>query len=215
MPIHRPEPGAELHRGEATVPRKAATIILLRGGEQALEVLLVRRNPEARFMGGAWVFPGGSVDADEVERSDGDGQTALRSAAIRELREEAGITLTPDAELVAFARWVTPAQVKTRFDTWFYLSESPAGAEPEVDGSEIVDARWLSPAEALAAGESGELFLVFPTIRQLQELSRFTSVELLLEHARGLEVSPIEPRILLDDENPRIVMPGEPGYETS
>ena len=59
----RPAPGEELNPGRVTEPRQAATVILLRGGAERLEVLLVRRNPEARFMGGAWVFPGGAVDA--------------------------------------------------------------------------------------------------------------------------------------------------------
>ena len=76
MEIDRPAPGEELNPGEETIPRPAASVILLRGGEETLEVLLVRRNPQARFMGGAWVFPGGSVD-----RSEGEGQGALRAAA--------------------------------------------------------------------------------------------------------------------------------------
>ena len=45
-----------------TPARQAATVILLRGGARTLEVLLVKRTPAARFMGGAWVFPGGAVD---------------------------------------------------------------------------------------------------------------------------------------------------------
>ena len=88
MQIDRPAPGEELNPGPETVPRPAATVILLRGGAGVLEVLLVHRNPQARFMGGAWVFPGGAVD-----RGEGDGQAALRSAAARELSEEAGIAL--------------------------------------------------------------------------------------------------------------------------
>src|ERR1700716_2352182 len=140
MEIDRPAPGEELNEGAETVPRPAATVILLRGGEHALEVLLVRRNPEARFMGGAWVFPGGAVD-----RAEGEGDAALRAAAIREVSEEAGITLEDAAGLVPFSRWITPAQVKIRFDTWFFLAPVPAGASPSVDGSEIVDARWISP----------------------------------------------------------------------
>ena len=44
-------------------------MILLRGGAERLEVLLVRRNPQARFMGGAWVFPGGAVDEGETHRA--------------------------------------------------------------------------------------------------------------------------------------------------
>ncbi len=202
------EPGAVFNEGAATVPRPAATVILLRGGRERLEVLMVRRNPEARFMGGAWVFPGGSVD-----RGEGDGQLALRAAAVRELREEAGIVLGDDAELVPFARWITPAEIKTRFDTWFYLAAAPADAAPQVDATEIVDFRWLTPSDALAAGAAGELFLVFPTIKQLEQLSVFASAAELLDHARGQEVAPIEPRVLVSGETARIVLPGEPGYD--
>jgi 8-oxo-dGTP pyrophosphatase MutT (NUDIX family) len=202
------EPGAELNAGPATVPRQAATVILLRGGFERLEILLVQRNPAARFMGGAWVFPGGAVNP-----GDGAGQGGLRAAALRELEEEAGIGLGHDAELVPFARWITPAQVRTRFDTWFYLAPSPEAAEPRVDGAEVVDFRWSTPADALAAGEAGELFLVFPTIKQLQQLSGFASAETLLDHARRSEIAPIEPRVVGSGETARVVLPGDPGYD--
>jgi 8-oxo-dGTP pyrophosphatase MutT (NUDIX family) len=203
-----PEPGPELNLGRETGPRPAATVILLRGGAIALEVLLVQRNPNARFMGGAWVFPGGAVDRDE-----GSGQKGLRAAAIRELSEEAGITIEDPDRLVAFARWITPPQVKTRFDTWFYLARAPPHSQPDVDGSEVVDARWYQPAGALAAAASGDLLLVFPTIKQLQQLSEFDSAEALLAHARGRVVRPVQPRVVMSGETARIVLPGEAGYE--
>src|SRR5450631_3043189 len=116
MATDRPGPGEELNPGLETVPRLAATVILLRGGTDALEVLLVQRNPQSRFMAGAWVFPGGAVD-----RAEGCGDHALRAAALRELNEEAGVALTSPDELVAFSRWITPAAVKIRYDTWFFL----------------------------------------------------------------------------------------------
>jgi 8-oxo-dGTP pyrophosphatase MutT (NUDIX family) len=208
MEIDRPGPGEELNRGEETVPRAAATVILLRGGDAALEVLLVRRNPGARFMGGAWVFPGGAVD-----RHEGDGQGALRAAAVRELEEEAGIQLADPDALVPFSRWITPAEVKIRFDTWFYLAPAPPDASPTPDGSEIVDARWLSPAAALEAYRGGELFMVFPTIKHLEQLAGFASAETLLRHARGRDVRPVQPRVVMAGETARILLPGEPGYD--
>jgi 8-oxo-dGTP pyrophosphatase MutT (NUDIX family) len=204
----RPGPGEELNPGRETVPRQAATVIVLRGGTDALEVLLVRRNPAARFMGGAWVFPGGAVDRDE-----GRGQDALRAAAVREVSEEAGIELASPDQLIPFSRWITPAQVRTRFDTWFYLAELPAGAEPSVDGGEVVAWRWYEPAEALAAAGRDELLLVFPTIKHLEELSAFRSARELIEHARGREIRPVQPRVVLDGDSARVVLPGEPGYE--
>jgi 8-oxo-dGTP pyrophosphatase MutT (NUDIX family) len=208
MQIDRPAPGEELNEGPQTVPRLAATVILLRGAADALEVLLVRRNPEARFMGGAWVFPGGAVD-----RSEGEGQAALRAAAMREVAEEAGIELTDPDSLVLFSRWITPAQVKTRFDTWFYLAAVPNAVDPAIDGSEIVDARWYEPRAALEAHRRGELFMVFPTIKHLEQVSGFASAAALIAHARGRDVEPVRPRVVVSGETARIVLPGEPGYD--
>jgi 8-oxo-dGTP pyrophosphatase MutT (NUDIX family) len=206
--IDRPAPGEELNRGPETPPRPAATVIVLRGGTEELEVLLVKRNPESRFMGGAWVFPGGAVD-----RSEGAGEEALRSAGLRELREEAGITLDDPGELVPFSRWITPAEVKIRFDTSFFLAPLPSGQQPEVDGGEVVEWRWYSPQRALDAYRDGELFLVFPTIKHLEQLSGFDNAEALIEHTRGREVRPVQPRVLMSGETARVVLPGEPGYD--
>jgi len=207
--IDRPGPGEELNRsGEETVPRQAATVILLRGGGQALEVLLVRRTPEARFMGGVWVFPGGAVDAGE-----GDGDAAHRVAALRELEEEAGIRVSDPGSLVKFSRWITPAQVRIRYDTHFFLVPAPDGQQPAIDGSEIVDHGWFSPGDALAAHARGELPLVFPTIKHLEQLGAFPTADALLAYARGREVGPVQPRVVTQGETARIVLPGEPGYE--
>jgi 8-oxo-dGTP pyrophosphatase MutT (NUDIX family) len=213
MKAPRPEPGAEFNPGPATVPRLAATVIVLRGGGDSLEVLLAQRTPEARFMGGAWVFPGGAVSPQDGDGDgDGEGDAALRAAAVRELHEEAGIALADPAQLVAFSRWITPEEVKIRYDTWFFLAALPEGSEPEVDGEEMVDARWYTPDAALAAGESGEILLVFPTIKHLEQISAFASAHDLLAHARARRVTPVRPRVVGSGEQARIVLPGEPGY---
>jgi len=203
----RPGPGETLNDGPATPARQAASVILLRGGTGDLQVLLVRRTPRARFMGGVWVFPGGAVDARE-----GEGDEAHRVAAVRELEEEAGIALEDPATLVKFSRWITPAEVQIRFDTHFFLAELPAGQEPHVDGEECVDLGWFTPRAALAANDADEIQLVFPTIKHLEQLSEFPSVESLLAYARGREVQPVQPKVVLEGEIARIVLPGEPGY---
>ena len=208
MEVQRPGPGEELNPGQESVPRPAATVIVLRGGADALEVLLVKRNPASKFMGGAWVFPGGAVD-----RNEGEGQAALRAAAMRELGEEAGIELNDPDTLIPFSRWITPAAVKIRFDTWFYLTPLPDGATPEIDGNEIVDARWYEPRQALEAAGRGELLLVFPTIKHLEQISPFESAQALMEYAQGREILPVQPRVVMQGETARILLPGEPGYE--
>jgi 8-oxo-dGTP pyrophosphatase MutT (NUDIX family) len=204
---HDASTGEEYNPGPVTEPRQAATVILLRGEDEQLEVLLVRRTPKARFMGGVWVFPGGAVDAGE-----GDGDAAHRAAAIRELREEAAISLSDPDTLVKFSRWITPAQVKIRFDTHFFLAPLPDGQEPRVDGEEVIDLGWFTPAAALEAHRAEEIALVFPTIKHLEQLSGFVSVQELLDHARGRDVQPVEPKVFLEGEVARVLLPGDPGY---
>jgi 8-oxo-dGTP pyrophosphatase MutT (NUDIX family) len=207
MRIDRPPPGEELNRGQETVPREAASVILLRDAVDqpaGVEVLLVQRNPAARFMGGAWVFPGGSVH-------DGDGGPA--GTALRELGEEASVALTDGAALVPFSRWITPAEVKVRFDTWFYLAAAPVDVDPACDGRECVDLRWMSPRAALEAGQRGEMLLVFPTIKHLEQVAAFGSVEEALKAAHEREVEPVLPKVVVEEGGARVVLPGEPGYD--
>ena len=206
--VDRPAPGEELNSGAVTPPRLAATVILLRGGAEALELLLVKRNPEARFMGGVWVFPGGAVDA-----SEGEGDVALRAAAVRELDEEAGIRLDDPSAIVPFSRWITPAEVKIRFDTWFFLAPAPEGAEPRIDGEEAVDSGWFTPQAALDAHRAGEILLVFPTIKHLEQLAPFATADELIAHAHGKEVLPVQPKVVMGGETARVLLPGEPGYD--
>jgi 8-oxo-dGTP pyrophosphatase MutT (NUDIX family) len=185
-------------------PRQAASLILLRDSADGPEVLLVQRNPEQRFMGGAWVFPGGAVHDDDADHA---------AAAIRELEEEAGVRLPAGHHVVPWSRWITPEEVVVRFDTWFYVTEAPEGAEAVVDGGECVDARWLRPAAALEEHQHGELMLVFPTIKHLEALTRMESVAEALEKARSREVVPVQPRVVVRDGKPEVLLPGEPGYD--
>jgi 8-oxo-dGTP pyrophosphatase MutT (NUDIX family) len=165
-------------------------------------------------MADTWVFPGGALERD-AEGAGAEGEDrAHRAAAVRELREEAGITLAgEEAELVEFAHWITPAQLSIRFDARFYLARVHESCEPSVDGAECVEARWLTPGAALDAARAGHLLLAFPTVKQLEQLSAFARAEELIEHARGLSVTPVEPRVRIREGAAEILLPGERGYE--
>ena len=204
MAIDRPGPGEELNTGEEAPARAATSVILLRDSPKGPEVLLVQRNPASRFMGGAWVFPGGAVR---------DGDADPRATGVRELEEEAGVALGDGHELVPFSRWITPAQVKIRFDTWFFVARAPEGTEAAPDGEECVDSRWLRPAGALDEFREDRLMLVFPTIKHLERLAQYGSVDDALASARSREVQPVQPRVLVEGDQARVVMPGEPGYD--
>jgi 8-oxo-dGTP pyrophosphatase MutT (NUDIX family) len=209
----------ERHRGPAeapnlgtpSVPRPAASIVLLRRGgkhaERALEVLLLKRSEEAKFMPGVWVFPGGSVDP-----GDGPGQAGFRACAVRELAEEAAIELPAGGELVPFSRWITPEVISTRFDAWFFLALAPAHTPPKPDGVETIEAAWFQPSAALEAQAAGDIVLAFPTLSQLQSLLPFrTSDEALAAH-RERPLEAILPKVIGTPEDHRVVLPGDPDY---
>jgi hypothetical protein len=114
---------------------------------------------------------------------------------------------------VKYSRWITPAEVKTRFDTHFFLVAADDDVAPRCDGVECVDLTWSTPHGALEAFQDGRMALVFPTIKHLEQFSAFPSADALLEHARGQDVRPIQPRVLVSGETARVVLPGEPGYD--
>ncbi len=198
--------------GAPSTPRPAASIVLLRRGgkhaQRALEVLLLRRSEEARFMPGVWVFPGGSLD-----EADGAEEAGLRACALRELSEEAGIELEAGEELVPFTRWITPEVIATRFDAWFFLALAPAHTPPQPDGIETTEARWFQPAAALEAQAAGELVLSFPTVTQLGWLAEFGTSDEAMAAYRERTVEPILPKVIADEgPEPRVVLPGDPDY---
>ena len=200
----------ELNPGAPVEPRPAAGVILMRrGGEHSssgLEVLLGKRTSLARFMADVWVFPGGAVDGSAND------DRAHRATALRELEEEATVTLAGPDTLVPFSRWITPVEVKIRYDTRFYLAQAPAHTVAQPDGEEIVEIGWFAPADALARHHEGGLLLVFPTIKMLETLARFGSPEEALETVGSIAVEPILPRVDTSGPQPRILLPGDPGY---
>jgi 8-oxo-dGTP pyrophosphatase MutT (NUDIX family) len=125
-------------------------------------VLLVRRNRRLDFHGGAWVFPGGRLDpGDYVPEGAGDVVAAARRAAVREAKEEAGVSIEGE-QLTLFARWITPDFMPKRFDTWFFAGTA-VDQDVRVDGGEIHEHAWMRPADALSAQARGEIELPPPT----------------------------------------------------
>lgn len=163
--------------------RPAATVVVVREGASGAEVLLLRRSEFGAFPG-MWVFPGGRVDVadegdDEIDKA--------RTAAVREAAEEVGLTLDPDS-LVRWAHWTPPAIEPKRFNTWFFvapMTDDSDDAAVQIDGHEIVEHRWLSPADAIAAG----LPMAPPTYVTLRQLAEHPTLAatLTLGPPRGIE----------------------------
>lgn len=189
----------------------AATVVLLRDGRDGCEVLLVRRNARLSFHGGAWVFPGGRIDAADY-RGGGDVLEAARRAAVREAHEEAGVTVVDDG-LLLFSRWVTPEGLPKRFDTWFFAAR--AGAEEvQIDGGEIHDHQWLSPAAALAAQSAGTLELPPPTFVTLTQLSGLGGAAETLGRLAVRPFEMFEPHLHMTADGAVTLYAGDDAYES-
>ena len=121
------------------------------------------------------------------------------------------LTLATD-RLVYFAHWITPEENPIRFDTRFFVAEAPRGQEATADDEEIIGVRWLTPREALEARRRGEMSLRFPTVKNLELLGIAPSVPDVLARLAQREVPAIRPRVIVQGDVQRVLLPGDPGY---
>jgi glyoxylase-like metal-dependent hydrolase (beta-lactamase superfamily II)/8-oxo-dGTP pyrophosphatase MutT (NUDIX family) len=196
-------------------------VLLLRDSPQGVEVLMTRRSMTASFAPGAYVFPGGGVDAADAaahslvarRATQTDVRLTQAIAAIRESFEELGVLMVRHAdgrhaddadiaaldrsqpfaaqcaarglvlaadEVFAFAHWVTDRDLPRRFDVPFLVARMPAGQTPVADEAEQFEPQWVRPADALARHKAGDFFIIFPTIRTLERLQTYATVEAVL-----------------------------------
>ena len=193
-------------------PRPSATVVLLRDVAGEIEVLLVRRHESLAFHGGAWVFPGGRIEPSDRERSGADGVEAARNAAVREAREETGLSLEP-ASLRPFAEWVTPEELPKRFRTWFFVARV-SGAKVRIDGGEVVDHSWISPARALAARREGAMDLPPPTFVTLTHLASHATAQSAIAALTSRGIVPFYPRVHKNRDGGCMLYQGDVAYET-
>src|SRR6218665_3203491 len=88
----------------------------------------------------------------------------------------------------AFTCWPTgpptatrPAASRGPFWAPFLVARMPEGQTRVADEAEQFEPLWVRPADALARHEAGQFFMIFPTIRTLQRLSRFADTQAVLD----------------------------------
>jgi 8-oxo-dGTP pyrophosphatase MutT (NUDIX family) len=205
----------------ATDAIPAATVVLLRDGATGVETLMLRRDTALEFAGGAWVFPGGRVDADDypegTDRGSADDSatlTAARNAAVRETAEEAGLEIDA-SDLVWFAHWTPDVSTARRFATWFFVVRAPAGAVT-IDDGEIRAHEWVAPAEVVARHRDGEVSILPPTWMTLLDLQVAPTVEELLAHLGAREPAIYVSKIAQTSDGVMVAMwDGDAGYDDS
>jgi 8-oxo-dGTP pyrophosphatase MutT (NUDIX family) len=115
--------------------------------------------------------------------------------------------------LVPLSRWITPEQERKRFDTVFFVAEAPdADADGSADGVEIADARWSPAAAVLERYAAGEVQLAPPTLRTLEDLAGFTTVNRVMAWAAASRHLTLAPRLHVEQERRMLLLPGDPLY---
>ena len=117
-------------------------------------------------------------------------------------------------DIYYFAHWITPVGPTRRYDTRFFVAAAPPGQVPAHDDRETIATVWINPADALEQQKAGKFDLIFPTIKNLEAISRFdTAADLLAAAAAIDEVVTVLPRVINDDHGLRILLPGDAGYD--
>jgi 8-oxo-dGTP pyrophosphatase MutT (NUDIX family) len=199
--------------GEPSVLIPAATVIVVRDGDDGIEALMLRRNSKLAFAGGMWVFPGGRLDEEDHHPDDPDELTAFRRAAVREAKEEADLDLDIDS-LVLFSHWEPPPITPKRFATWFFLAPAPSGsaADVTIDDGEIHEWTWMRPEHALARRDLLEIELAPPTWVTLHELSACAGVADALDLCGRREPEHFTTKIAMVESDVIALWHGDAGY---
>jgi 8-oxo-dGTP pyrophosphatase MutT (NUDIX family) len=127
---------------------------------------------------------------------------------------EEGLQLVVD-RLHEVSHWITPVGAPRRYDTWFFVAPAPAHQVPLQDDREVIATLWVRPRDALTRHRAGELEMIFPTLRNLEWLSQFSTTDEALAAAAALtDIPTILPRIVPDGaEGVRLALPGDDDYD--
>ncbi|HEX7866813.1 MAG TPA: MBL fold metallo-hydrolase [Variovorax sp.] len=124
---------------------------------------------------------GSPVSAEEVASMDR-GNTA--GTAFADQCAAHGLVLDSD-RVFTFAHWMTDRDLPRRFDVPFLVARMPEGQSPTADENEQFEPCWVHPADALVRHEAGTFFMIFPTVRTLQRMAAYATVDALLAACAG------------------------------
>jgi 8-oxo-dGTP pyrophosphatase MutT (NUDIX family) len=118
------------------------------------------------------------------------------------------------ADITYVAHWITPKAEARRYDTRFFVTQSPADQTALHDDNELVDSEWIGPATAMQRHERGELMMLPPTVAMLELLAPHPTVNHAMAAARAITNPPtILPVAVMDGGRlASLLMPGDDGY---
>jgi 8-oxo-dGTP pyrophosphatase MutT (NUDIX family) len=152
---------------------------------------------------------GPSTVVDDTTGDDWDRDRAAlvdRSLAFAELLDRRGLVLRTDL-LTAWAHWVTPRFEPRRYDTRFFVAALPSGQRTRDVSGEADRVAWMTPREAMAGVDCGEMGMLPPTYVTLQELAAFTTVADAWAAAADRRLETVVPEVEVSDDEAWLVLP--------
>ncbi len=135
-----------------------------------------------------------------------------RKATFLDVVREEGLFLALD-QLHHYAHWITPEARSLRFNTHFFLARHPGGQQASADLTETTEGAWMTPKKALEENLARRLVLSPPTLKTLEDLSRFKTVEEVISFSKTCSKPPILSLLLSISGDLFLVFPWDPEFE--
>jgi 8-oxo-dGTP pyrophosphatase MutT (NUDIX family) len=116
-------------------------------------------------------------------------------------------------QLYYYAHWITPEARSERFDTRFFLTIYPLGQEATHDQKETTAGAWFHPLRALEKNLRGKIVLSPPTLKTLEDLSRFESIDEVFSSLKTNDIRAILPVLTKVESGDLLVFPWDAEYE--
>ncbi len=181
---------------------RAMQVAAIRESFEECGVLLARAEGQSQLISGERL-----TTLESYQKQLNDGAISITEFLVREK-----LRLACD-QLHHFAHWITPPMLPKRFDTHFFLAVAPEDHLAIHDGHENVDSVWIKPADAVTAAREGRRTIIYPTMRNVERLAKFSTPEQALANCREQAVVPIEPWNEKRDDGVWLCIPKNAGYD--
>ncbi len=117
--------------------------------------------------------------------------------------------------LAHYSHWLTPTFMPKRFDTHFFIAKAPDAQLAVHDGEESVDSVWIGPQEAMQGAKDGKYTIIFPTLMNVEYLSRYSSAADAVEGSDRTKTVSVLPVLDVTEEGKFLNIPAEAGYSVT
>lgn len=186
-------------------PLLSFKIASIREAFEECNILLARHKSTGRLIGPDQL----SVLVDIYRKEMQSGKITLLEMAVKEELE-----LATDL-LAHYSHWLTPTFMPKRFDTHFFIAIAPENQIAVHDGEESVDSVWIGPNHAMIDAKAGKYTIIFPTLMNVEYLSKYSSAEAAIEDAKATETVSVLPEMEVTPEGKFLNIPAEAGYSVT